>query len=79
MSEAYLHHVTARIVRMFELYAHNIDPDESAFQEFIKNYVAAKDSRAAESMPYSQLYALIQEAIREYLHQSKGKERRPKK
>jgi len=79
MSESYIHHVTARIVRMFELYAQNIDPDESGFQEFIKSYVAARDSRAADAMPYAQLYALIQEGIREYLRESKGKERRPKK
>jgi hypothetical protein len=79
MSETYLHHVSTRIVGMFELYAHNIDPDEPGFQNFIKSYVAAKDSRPPETIPYSHLYTLIQEAIRQYLHQASGKELRPKK
>jgi len=55
---------------MFEAYTQNIDQDNSDFHAFIKAYVAAKDDRSPETIPYSQLYALIKEAIREYLRKT---------
>jgi len=59
--------MSTRIVGMFELYARNVDPENPAFQEFVKSYVSAKDSRNPETIPYPQLYAMIREAIREFI------------
>jgi hypothetical protein len=61
---------------MFELYAHNIDPGNSEFQTFIKRYVALKEKRDPESIPYPELYRAIRDGIREYLKktgEAKGK------
>jgi hypothetical protein len=74
MSDPRLRWVSARIVRMFELYARNIDPDDEHFQAFIKNYVATKNGKGSESMPYSELYKTIKEGIREYLRQNREKQ-----
>ena len=76
MSDLYLDRVTARIVRMFELYSENINPDDQNFQEFIRNYVASKEPKDPQTIPYSQLYKLIKEGIREYMSEKKE---RPKK
>jgi hypothetical protein len=76
LSESYLDRVSARIVRMFELYSANINPDDQKFQEFIRHYVTSKDSKDPQTIPYSQLYKLIKEGIREYMSQKKE---RPKK
>ena len=68
MSEqSYLARVTSRIIRMFELYISNIDPDDSRFQQFISNYVASKGVNNPETIPYSQLYAIVRQGIREYI------------
>jgi hypothetical protein len=61
---------------MFELYSAKIDPNDQKFQEFIRNYVASKESKDPQTIPYSQLYKLIKEGIRAYLNQKKE---RPKK
>ena len=76
LSNLYLDRVSARIVRMFELYSANINPDDQKFQEFIRNYVASKEPKDPQTIPYSQLYKLIKEGIREYISQKKE---RPKK
>jgi len=64
---------------MFELYARNIDPDDPNFQVFIQHYVAAKDNRNPATIPYSQLYAIIKEAIREYIRKTQTSKREVKK
>ena len=76
MSNLYIDRVSARIVRMFELYSANINPDDQNFQEFIRNYVASKEPKDPQTIPYSHLYELIKEGIREYIGQKKE---RPKK
>jgi hypothetical protein len=64
---------------MFELYVLNIDPDDPDFQAFIERYVAARDSRNPATIPYSQLYAMIKEAIREYIHKTQVSKQEVKK
>jgi hypothetical protein len=76
LSDFYLDRVSARIVRMFELYSEKINPDDRNFQEFIRNYVANKEQKDPQTIPYSQLYKLIKEGIRQYISQEK---QRPKK
>ena len=76
MSDLYLDRVSDRIVKMFELYSENINPADQNFQEFIRNYVANKEPKDPQTIPYSQLYKLIKEGIREYISQKK---QRPKK
>jgi hypothetical protein len=71
--------VSARIVRMFELYSRKIDPDDTNFQTYLKRYLSAKDNRGPESIPYSELYKMVKEGIREYIHKSHGAKERPKK
>ncbi|MGP8069583.1 MAG: hypothetical protein ACLP5V_06800 [Candidatus Bathyarchaeia archaeon] len=71
MLDLHLDRVSARIVRMFELYSANINPDDKNFQEFIRSYVARKESKDPQTIPYSQLYKLIKEGIREYISQKK--------
>jgi hypothetical protein len=64
---------------MFELYSSSIDPNDADFQAYLRHYVSTKDQRVPDSIPYSELYKLIREGIREYIHETQGKERRPKK
>jgi archaellum biogenesis protein FlaJ (TadC family) len=70
VSESYLRRVSARIVRMFEFYIRNIDPDDEHFQTFIKNYVS-KESKEPQTLLYSVLYKIIQEGIRQYISEKK--------
>jgi hypothetical protein len=64
---------------MFEFYSRNIDPDEAKFQTYVERYISTKDPRKPESIPYSELYEMIKEGIREYIHKMQGTERRSKK
>jgi len=64
---------------MFEFYTRNIDPDDPGFQTYIKQYVSTRDSRSPNTIPYSDLYRMIKEGIREYLRKAEGTERRSKK
>ena len=66
--------MSTRIVRMFELYSRNISPDDAEFQIYIRRYLAKRDPRNPESIPYSQLYAIIKEGIREYIRKTQRKE-----
>lgn len=59
--------VSARIVRMFEYYAQNINPDDSDFQTFIAQYLKSKGVKDPKAMQYSELYKAITEGIRKYL------------
>ena len=79
MSDSYLFHVTARTVRMFELYTKNIDPDSPEFQTFIKGYVELREKRDPESIPYSDLYRIIRAGIREYIKKTQEMKRSLKK
>jgi hypothetical protein len=56
---------------MFELYSENIDPGNQNFQEFIRNYVATIEPKDPQTIPYSQLYKVIKEGIREFMSQKK--------
>jgi hypothetical protein len=64
---------------MFELYSRNINPDDPDFQTYIQQYVSKKDPRKPGSIAYPELYRIIKEGIREYLHQTHRIEQRPKK
>jgi hypothetical protein len=64
---------------MFELYAQKIDPDDLDFQAFIKSYVAAKDKTDPEAIPYSELYAIIRDGIRDYIHKTQASKRESNK
>jgi len=79
LSDTYLRHVSTRIVRMFELYLRNIDPDDANFQTYIQHYVSKKDPRKPDSIPYSELYKIIKDGIRDYIHQTQRTEQSPKK
>jgi hypothetical protein len=63
----YVFQTSSRIVRMFEMYARNINPEEERFQAFISKYIADKGITNIRAVPYVQLYTLIKEGIREYL------------
>lgn len=65
--------MSTRIVRMFEFYSRNINPDDADFQTYIRQYVSTKDSRSPGSIPYSELYTMIKEGIREYIQKSQRK------
>ncbi len=67
---------SARIVRMFERYAQNIDPEDERFHEFISDYLALKEVKDAKAIPYSELYKLIKEGIREYLRQQQPRSKK---
>jgi len=79
LSDTYVRHVSTRIVRMFELYSRNINVDDPEFQTYIKRYISAKDSRSPGSIPYSELYQIVKEGIREYIHKTEGTGRRPER
>jgi flavoprotein len=72
----YLSKVSDRIVRMFELYARKIDPEDTRFQEFISNYVAAKGVKNPEAVTYAELYKIVQGGIREFIKQGKEHSRK---
>jgi hypothetical protein len=54
---------------MFEMYARNINPDEERFNIFISNYLAERGVKDPQAIPYSELYKVIKDGIREYLKQ----------
>jgi hypothetical protein len=64
----YVARVSGRIVRMFQRYARNIDPESGHFLAFITEYLAGRNVKNPEAMPYSELYRHIKNGIREYLH-----------
>jgi len=66
----YLSRVSARIVRMFELYLSKIDAEDPQFRQFIADYAANKDVKNPETIPYSQLYKLVRSGIQEYIKQT---------
>jgi hypothetical protein len=71
--------VSARIVRMFEFYSHNIDPDDAVFQSYIKEYVSTRDSRSPNAIPYSDLYKMIKQGIREYIQKTRREQNEDQK
>ena len=75
---AYLARVSSRIVRMFERYVKNINPDEGRFQEFISNYLTEQGVKDPQALPYSELYKVIKDGIREYLRKQEPRPRSKK-
>ena len=73
----YLARVSSRIVRMFERYIRNINPEEG-FQAFLSNYIAEKGVKDIQVLPYSELYKVIKEGIREYLRKQEPRPRSEK-
>jgi hypothetical protein len=63
----YLARVSSRIVRMFEHYIRNINPEEARFQTFLSDYIADIGVKDVQVLLYSELYKVIKEGIREYL------------
>ncbi len=59
--------MTARIVRMFQRYTQNIDPEDERFIGFIAQYLRDRDVKDPKALRYSELYKLIKEGIRTYL------------
>jgi hypothetical protein len=74
----YLARVSSRIVRMFERYIRNINPEEEGFQAFLSNYPAEKNVKDIQVLPYSELYMVIKEGIREYLRKQESSPRSEK-
>ena len=72
-------HVTDRIVRMFELYKRQIDPNDVKFQTFIKQFLQSREPRNPEAIPYSELYKILREGIREYIQQEEATRKRRQK
>lgn len=66
--DPYLAQVSGRIVRMFQRYAQNIDPEDEGFLTFISDHLAQNSVKDPRMIPYSELYKQIKEGIREYLH-----------
>jgi len=64
---SYLAQVTERVVKTFQRYAQNIKPDDESFLAFISDYLAERQVRDIKLLPYSELYKLIKDGIREYL------------
>jgi hypothetical protein len=56
---------------MFERYVQNINPDDERFREFVSNYLEKKNVKDPRVLPYTELYKLIKEGIREYLRQQR--------
>jgi hypothetical protein len=52
---------------MFQRYAQNIKPGDKNFLAFISNHLREKDVGDPKLLPYSQIYRLVKEGIREYL------------
>ena len=74
----YLARVSSRIIRMFESYIRNINPEEERFQAFISNYIAEKGVKDIQALPYADLYIIIKEGIREYLRKQEPRPRSEK-
>ena len=60
---------------MFQLYAQNIDPESEHFLTFITKYLEMKNVTNPRAVPYPELYKLIKNGIREYLHQQESRGR----
>ncbi len=60
---------------MFQLYVQDINPESELFLAFITKYLERKNVTNPRAVPYPELYKLIKEGIREYLHrqESRGK------
>lgn len=65
-TDSYLSHISERVVRMFQRYEQNIKLEQS-FLTFISQYLAERQVKDPKALPYSQLYKLIKDGIREYL------------
>jgi hypothetical protein len=63
---------------MFEMYVRNIDPEEEHFKVFISSYLVESGVKDPEALPYSELYKIIKDGIREYLAQQQSKARSEK-
>jgi len=66
--------MSARIIRTFQHYAHNIDPNDELFINFITRYVAEKGAEDPRKVAYSELYKVVKAGIREYLAQRQPKQ-----
>lgn len=75
----YVAWVSARVVRTFQYYAQNIDPQDEGFKAFISNYLAKKHVEDARKIPYSEVYKIIRAGIREYLAQKSPKDQSNKR
>jgi len=64
---SYIAQASARIVRIFQRYAQNIDPESEHFLTFMTRYLAERNVKNPRAIPYSELYKQIKNGIREYL------------
>lgn len=65
-TDSYVSHISGRVVRMFQRYEQNIKLEQS-FLTFIFQYLVERQVKDPKALPYSQLYGLIKDGIREYL------------
>jgi len=63
---------------MFERYLRNINPEDERFQVFLSHYIAEKGVKEIQVLPYSELYKVIKEGIREYLRTQEPRPRSEK-
>ncbi len=52
---------------MYERYIRNVNSDDESFKSFLSNYLSQRGVKDPKAIPYSKLYAIIKEGIREYL------------
>jgi len=69
---SYVAQISGRIVRMFERYAQNIDPESEPSLTFITQYLAERNVKDPRAIPYHELYRHIKDAIQAYLKQSES-------
>ena len=65
--------VNARVVRMFQRYAQNTDPEDERFVGYITHYLIEKGVKDPKSLVYSDLYKLIKEGIGQYLRKQESR------
>lgn len=63
---------------MFEMYSKNINPNDEQFNAFIAGYLEVKGVKDPQALPYSELYKVIKNGIREYLKEQQAKTRSKK-
>lgn len=76
--DPYVKHVSERVVRMFQRYAQDIDPEEKEFLRFISEHLKVNNVKDPKAISYAQLYKYIKEGIREFLRTRESRMKRNK-
>lgn len=67
--DPYVVQVTGRVVRLYQYYARNVDPEDDDFLKYIADYLARNEIADPKAISYLQLYDRIKAGVREYLHE----------